>query len=80
MNLKAQKKALEEEIGEQESRLKVAYQLSHTFRVIPQNGRVTLDRKRLNKELETLLGEQNAQTLIARCEKQGEPFERLYVG
>ena len=56
MDLKAQKKALEEQIGEQESRLKVAYQLSHTvrgewintgkhtFRVIPQNGRVTLDR------------------------------------
>ena len=62
INLKTQKKALEEEIGELESRLKVAYQLSHTvrgewintgkytFRVIPQNGRVTLDRKRLNEE------------------------------
>ena len=91
INMKAQKKALEEEFEELESRLKVAYQLSHTvrgewintgkytFRVIPQNGRVTLDRKRLNKELETLLGEQNAQTLLARCEKQGEPFERLYA-
>ena len=51
----------------------------HTFRVIPQNGRVTLDRKRLNEELETLLGEQDARTLLARCEKQGEPFERLYA-
>ena len=91
IDLKTQKKSIEEEIGELESRLKVAYQLSHTvrgewintgnhtFRVIPQNGRVTLDRKRLNEELETLLGEQNAQTLIARCEKQGGPFERLYV-
>lgn len=91
IKLKTQKKSIEEEIGELESRLKVAYQLSHTvrgewintgnhtFRVIPQNGRVTLDRKRLNEELETLLGEQNAQTLIARCEKQGGPFERLYV-
>ena len=91
IKLKKQKKSIEEEIGELESRLKVAYQLSHTvrgewintgnhtFRVIPQNGRVTLDRKRLNEELETLLGEQNAQTLMARCEKQGEPFERLYA-
>lgn len=91
MDLKAQKKSLEEKIGELESRLKVAYQLSHTvrgewintgkhtFRVIPQNGRVTLDRKRLNEELETLLGEQDARTLLARCEKQGEPFERLYA-
>ncbi|MCI6540457.1 MAG: hypothetical protein MR460_10015 [Bilophila wadsworthia] len=91
INLKTQKKVLEEEIGELESRLKVAYQLSHTvrgewintgkhtFRVIPQNGRVTLDRKRLNEELETLLGEQDARTLLARCEKQGEPFERLYA-
>ena len=91
MELKAQKKSLEEEIGELESRLKVAYQLSHTvrgewintgnhtFRVTPQNGRVTLDRKRLNEELETLLGEQDAQTLLARCEKQGQPFELLYA-
>lgn len=91
MSLKTQKKSIEAEIGELESRLKVAYQLSHTvkgewintgnhtFRVIPQNGRVTLDRKRLNEELETLLGEQEAQTLMARCEKQGDPFERLYA-
>lgn len=91
INLKAQKKSLEEEIGELESRLKVAYQLSHTvrgewintgnhaFRVIPQNGRVAVDRKRLTEELQTLLGEQNAQTFMAKCEKQGEPFERLYA-
>lgn len=91
IKLKTQKKSIEEEIGELESRLKVAYQLSHTvkgewidtgnhtFRVIPQNGRVTLDRKRLNEELEALLGEQKAQTLMAKCEKQGEPFERLYA-
>ena len=26
-----------------------------------------------------LLGEQAAQTLMARCQKQGEPFERLYA-
>ena len=91
INLKTQKKSIEEEIGELESRLKVAYQLSHTvrgewintgnhtFRVIPQNGRVTLDRKRLHEELETLLGEQDAQMFMAKCEKQGEPFERLYA-
>ena len=79
MSLKTQKKSIEAEIGELESRLKVAYQLSHTVKVIPQNGRVTLDRKRLNEELETLLGEQKAQMLMARCEKQGAPFERLYA-
>ena len=91
IKLKAQKKSLDEAIGELEVRLKAAYQLSHTvrgewintgnhtFRVIPQNGRVTVDRKRLAEELDTLLGEQNAQTLMARCEKQGEPFERLYA-
>ena len=91
MNLKIQKKSIEAEIGELESHLKVVYQLSHTvkgewintgnhtFRVIPQNGRVTLDRKRLNEEVETLLGEQKAQTLMAKCEKQGDPFERLYA-
>ena len=91
MSLKTQKKSIEAEIGELESRLKVAYQLSHTvkgewintgnhtFRVIPQSGRVTLDRKRLAEELKNLLGEQKAQTLMAQCEKQGEPFERLYA-
>ena len=91
MDLKVQKKSLDEAIGELEVRLKVAYQLSHTvrgewintgnhtFRVIPQNGRVTVERKRLTEELKTLLGEQNAQTLMAKCEKQGEPFERLYA-
>lgn len=91
MELKIQKKSLEEDIDDLEIRLKVAYQLSHTvrgewintgnhmFRVIPQNGRVTLDRKRLAEELKTLLGEQDAQTLMAKCEKQGEPFERLYA-
>lgn len=91
MDLKAQKKSIEEEIGELESRLKVAYRFSHTvkgewintgnhtFRVIPQSGRVTLDRKRLKEEFKTLLGEQDAQRLMARCEKQGEPFERLYA-
>ena len=91
IKLKIQKKSIEAEIGELESRLKAAYQLSHTvkgewinagnhtFRVIPQNGRLTLDRKRLNEELETLLGEQEAQMLMARCEKQGAPFERLYA-
>lgn len=91
IELKAQKKSLDEAIGELEVRLKAAYQLSHTvrgewintgnhtFRVIPQNGRVTLDRKRLAEELNTLLGKQNAQTLMAKCEKQGEPFERLYA-
>ena len=91
IELKAQKKSLDEAIGELEVRLKAAYQLSHTvrgewintgnhtFRVIPQNGRVTLDRKRLHEELETLLGEQDAQMFMAKCEKQGEPFERLYA-
>ena len=91
MDLKVQKKSLDEAIGELEVRLKVAYQLSHTvrgewintgnhtFRVIPQSGRVTLDRKRLAEELKNLLGEQKAQTLMARCEKQGEPFGRLYA-
>lgn len=91
IELKAQKKSLDEAICELEVRLKAAYQLSHTvrgewintgnhtFRVIPQNGRVTLDRKRLAEELNTLLGKQNAQTLMAKCEKQGEPFERLYA-
>ena len=91
MKLKTQKKSFEADIDELESRLKVAYQLSHTvkgawintenhrFRVIPQRGRVTLDRKRVAEELNSLLGEQATQTLMAKCEKQGEPFERVYA-
>lgn len=91
MKLKTQKKSFEADIDDLESRLKVAYQLSHTvrgewintgnhtFRVIPQNGRVTVDRKCLAEELKTLLREQDIQTLMVRCEKRGEPFERLYV-
>ena len=91
MKLKTQKKSFEADIDDLESRLKVAYQLSHTvrgewintgnhtFRVIPQNGRVTVDRKCLAEELKTLLGEQDIQTLMVRCEKRGEPFERLYA-
>ncbi|WP_308776222.1 hypothetical protein [uncultured Bilophila sp.] len=91
IKLKTQKKSFEADIDELESRLKVAYQLSHTvkgewintgnhrFRVIPQRGRVTRDRKRVAEELNTLLGEQATQTLMAKCEKQGESFERVYA-
>ena len=49
------------------------------FRGVCLDGGWRLDRKRLNEELETLLGEQDARTLLARCEKQGDPFERLYA-
>ena len=82
---------MEEHIDELEEQLKVACQLSHTvagewintdnhaFRVIPQNGRITLDRKRPVHELSLALGEQDARMLIRRCEKQGESFERLCV-
>ena len=91
MDLKTKRKELEEHVDELEEQLKVAYQLSHTvagewintdnhvFRVIPQNGRITLDRKSLAHELSLALGEQDARMLIRRCEKQGEPFERLYT-
>ena len=86
MNLKTQKKSIEAEIGELESRLKVAYQLSHTvkgewintgnhtFRVIPQNGRVTLARKRLAEDLNTLLGGQKAQTLRRSAKNRVNPL------
>ena len=89
-DLKARKDQLDVEISEIEEGLRTAYALSdvggswinagmHRFRVSAQNGRRTLNKEQLRLELSTVLGEEEADALIARCESEGKPFDRLMV-
>jgi hypothetical protein len=84
-HLKARQGELEIEDG-----LRTAYALSDVggfwinagnqrFRVSAQNGRRTLNKEQLRLELSTVLGEERAETIIARCESEGKPFDRLTV-
>lgn len=89
-DLKARQGELEVEISEIEEGLRTAYALSdvggawinagsHRFRVSAQNGRRTLNKEQLRLELSVVLGEDDADVLIARCESEGKPFDRLMV-
>lgn len=89
-DLKARQDELEVEISEIEEGLRTAYALSdiggawinagrHRFRVSAQNGRRTLNKEQLRLELSTALGEEKADAIIARCELEGNPFDRLTV-
>ena len=89
-DLKARQGELEVEISEIEDGLRTVYALSdaggswinagrNRFRVSAQAGRRTLHKEQLRLELSTVLGEENADGLIARCESEGKPFERLMV-
>jgi hypothetical protein len=89
-DLKARQDELEVEISEIEEGLRTAYALSdvdgawinagnHRFRVSAQNGRRTLNKEQLRLELTTVLGVEEADALIARCESEGKPFDRLTV-
>jgi len=89
-DLKARQGELEVEISEIEKGLRTAYALSdvggawidagnHRFRVSAQNGKRTLNKEQLRLELSSVLGEAEADTLIARCESEGKPFDRLNV-
>jgi hypothetical protein len=89
-NLKKARSALELEIEELESNLKEAYALSgtagnwintglHRFRVTAQNGRRSLSRERLHRELMLVIGEEKTEALLVRCEQEGRPFSRLVV-
>ncbi len=88
--LKADAAALEAQISEIEDGLKTAYRLSDVggnwinaenqrFRVSSQSGRRTLNRDQLRLELSAILGEDDADALLARCESEGKSFERLMV-
>jgi len=89
-DLKARQGELEVEISEIEEGLRTAYALidaagawinagEHRFRVSAQNGRRTLNKEQLRLELSVILGEDDADGLIARCESEGKPFDRLMV-
>ena len=88
--LKADAAALDREISEVEDGLKTVYRLSDVggnwinvdnqrFRVSSQSGRRTLNREQLRLELSAILGEDDCDTLLARCESEGNSFERLMV-
>jgi len=88
--LKTDAAALETQISEIEDGLKTAYRLSDVggnwinaenqrFRVSSQSGRRTLNREQLRLELSAILGEDDADALLARCESEGKSFERLMV-
>ena len=89
-DLKARQDQLDVEISEIEEGLRTAYALSdvggawidagnHRFRVSAQNGRRTLNKEQLRLELSAVLGEEQAEAIIARCESEGKPFDRLTV-
>ena len=89
-DLKTRQGELDTEIAEIEEGLRTAYALSdvsgswinagaHRFRVSAQNGRRTLNKEQLRLELSAVLGEDEADALIARCESEGKPFDRLLV-
>lgn len=89
-DLKARQGELEVEISEIEDGLRTAYALSdvggswinagrHRFRVSAQNGRRTLNKEQLRLELLAVLGEEKTDAIIARCESEGKPFDRLTV-
>lgn len=89
-DLKARQDQLDAEISEVEEGLKTAYALSDAyeswisagnqrFRVSTQAGRRTLNKDQLRLELSKVLGEDDADALITRCESEGKPFDRLTV-
>lgn len=89
-DLKAKQEQLDVEISEIEEGFRTAYALSdvdgswinagiHRFRVSAQNGRRTLNKEQLRLQLSTALGEEKADAIIARCESEGKPFDRLTV-
>ncbi|NCC60455.1 MAG: hypothetical protein EOM12_05855 [Verrucomicrobiae bacterium] len=89
-SLKAEAATLDREISEVEDGLKTAYRLSDVggnwinaenqrFRVSSQSGRRTLNRDQLRLELSAILGEDDADALIVKCEAEGKPFDRLMI-
>jgi len=88
--LKARQDQLNAEISVVEGGLKAAYALSDAygswisagnqrFRVSSQSGRRTLNREQLRLELSAVLGEDDADELITKCESEGKPFDRLNI-
>ena len=91
VSLKTSRRTLEETIEEKEAAIKAAYAISqvqggwvhagaYRCKVAQQAGRRTLDKEKLRLELMSLTGSHDeADQLLARCESQGQPFERLTI-
>jgi len=92
--LKEQRTALDNEIKEMETVLKLVHRQSGTrdwvdtgkyrFRMSVAAGRSTLDREALHEELTDIfrfegLGDIDVDALLARCERTGAPSERVWV-
>ena len=91
ITLKASRTTLEKAIQEKEEAIKAAYAISqvqggwihavsYRCKVAQQAGRRTLDKDKLRLELMGLTGSHDdADQLLARCESQGQPFDRLTI-
>ena len=92
--LKEQRTALDNEIKEMETVLKLVHRQAGTrdwvdtgnyrFRMSVTAGRTTLDKEALREELTEIfhaehLGDIDVDTLLARCERTGSPFEKLSI-
>ena len=92
--LKNQRIALDAEIKEMETVLKLVHRQAGTrdwvstgnyrFRMSVAAGRTTLDKDALREELTDIfrfegLGDIDVDALLARCERTGTPFEKLSV-
>ena len=92
--LKKQRTILDAEIKEMETVLKLVHRQAGTrdwidtgkyrFRMSVAAGRTTLDKNALREELSEIfsfehLGDIDVDALLARCERTGEPFERLSI-
>ena len=92
--LKKQRTALDAEIKEMEAVLKLVHRqagtrdwvntVNYRFRMSVAAGRTTLDKTALREELSEIfsfehLGDIDVDALLARCERTGEPFERLSI-
>ena len=92
--LKEQRTALDNEIKEMETVLKLFHRQSGTrdwvdtgnyrFRMSVAAGRSTLNREALHEELTDIflfegLGDIDVDALLARCERVGSPFEKLSI-
>ena len=89
-NLKTRKADLEESITTEEERIRAFYAHLGTttewlatagfrFKIAKQAGRKTIDSAKLDLELRNLLGDEEAEDLLARITKTGKPSQRLYV-
>lgn len=88
--LKDEKRNLEDRISKKEKRIKTFYAQQgrdsgwlktahYRFKSTRQEGRKTVDMRKLEFALISEVGEQRAQELLVGATKYGQPFERLHI-